>query len=508
VRIADSRLTMVLGDDTVKIRDPYRGLLAFEPDDAELFSGREAATERSLDLLDRHPIVGVVGASGSGKSSLVKAGIIAQLRKRRDPSWCTLSLRPGGDPIFALTRAVIKCLDRDFDEWESFDRARDLAAALHGHRAECSSLLDRIVQSHTESGAPRRILVFVDQWEELYTQVERSDLQRAFLDSLLMVLNQGPHRLIFTMRADFTGHLLENHREFFAVAEPGILMLPRMTRDELEQAIRRPAKVVGLNLENNLVETILDHADEKPYALPLVEFALTQLWEKRDGDQITLRAYDAMGGLVGAIDHHADAALALLSPEQRRTALSALRNLVRVSSVEFPVRTRRRLAEFGKQGQTVIRALAEKDTRLVVISYDEEVRENVVELSHEVLIREWKILHDLVPEEHKFRQWKAEVEERFQRYRENGNRKKDLLVDFELREAQSWIRTSDAPVTPVDDISPSVLNFVNASEVRRRRKDNLFRAGSIAALIVAFLSIGLWFYAQREEDCCRQGVPG
>jgi hypothetical protein len=166
------------------LESPYRGLLAFEPDDAELFNGREVATERSLDLLEHHPILGVVGALGSGTSSLVKAGIIAQLRKRRDPSWCTLSLRPGGDPIFALARVLRRYFDRDVNERTQFDRARDLADALPSDRALFSSFINRIVQLHTERGAPPRILVFVDQWEELYTQVEDGEIQRAFLQIL------------------------------------------------------------------------------------------------------------------------------------------------------------------------------------------------------------------------------------------------------------------------------------------------------------------------------------
>ena len=306
-----SRSTSLLPDDG---RPPYRGLLAFEPDDAELFGGREAATQEILDLLNRHPIVAVIGASGSGKSSVVKAGVIAHLREQRDPAWRVLTLRPGGDPLLALARALGSELDRDANEDTRIERARGRAEVLFdGAKRRCQDFIDRIAELRTEKGSrPPRLLVFVDQWEELYTQGEDAERRSAFLEQLSSAFAKGPHRLIFTMRADFTGHLLEDRRAFFDVVEPGMMTLPRMTRDELVRSIRKPAEVVGLKFEDGLVEAILNDAGDEPGVLALVEFTLSQLWEKRDKDQnrMTLAAYHAMGGLKGAIDRHADAVYA------------------------------------------------------------------------------------------------------------------------------------------------------------------------------------------------------
>ncbi len=477
-------------------RPPYRGLLAFERDDADLFGGREAATQQVLDLLEHHPITAVIGASGSGKSSVVKAGVIAHLQERRDPPWRVLTLRPGGDPLLALARALGSELDREANETIRIVRARERAAVLFDRAAPLDDFIDRVVRLRTVEGTPPpRLLVFVDQWEELYTQVEDANRRRAFLEHISAAFDKGPHRLIFTMRADFTSHLLEDRRAFFDAIKP--VMLPRMTRDELARSIRKPARVVGLELEEGLVEAILSDAGDEPGVLALVEFTLTQLWEKRDKDQnrMTLAAYHAMGGINGAIDRHADAVYARLSPEQQNAARGALTKLVHVSTLDSYTRTRRALSEFTAEGQAVIRALAEQDNRLVVTSYDEEAREDVAEVSHEALIREWKKLHDWVAAEPAFLQWLDAVERRRRRYEKGGRRDDDLLMGSELDEAQGWLRTRGVSVTAVAsvgdappatipaathpatqaaavDISSGVRDFIAASFARRRKLED------------------------------------
>ena len=140
-------------------RPPYRGLLAFERDDADLFGGREAATQKVLDLLDHHPIMAVIGASGSGKSSVVKAGVIAHLRERRDPSWRVLTLRPGGDPLLALARALGSELDRDANETIRIERARERGKAFfeRRHRSPTISIGSLIANGEGRAAASPRL---------------------------------------------------------------------------------------------------------------------------------------------------------------------------------------------------------------------------------------------------------------------------------------------------------------------------------------------------------------
>ena len=163
-----------------------------------------------------------------------------------------------------------------------------------------------------------------------------------------------------------------------------------------------------------------------------------------------------------------------------------------VSTLDSYARARRPLSEFGKEGQAVVRALAEQDNRLVVISYDEEVREELVEVSHEALIREWKKLHDWVANDPQFLQWNDAVERRWRRYDKNGRRDDDLLMGLDLDEAHAWLRTRGASVSATalagegasfgifasgDDISPEVRDFIRASLTRQERQASWISKG-------------------------------
>ena len=443
-------------------RPPYRGLLAFEPEDAALFGGREEATGEILALLERHPIVAVIGASGSGKSSVVKAGVVPVLSARQDPPWRGLILRPGADPLLALARAFGGDLDRGADEDARLVNARERADVLAAGRVPLSDYLDRIAELRTQAGVAPRLLLFVDQWEELYTQTLDPARRGLFVDHLSAAFAGGPHRLILTMRADFTGRLLEDRRSFFDAAKPGMLPLPRMSHPELARAIRKPAGAVGYAVEDALVETILKDAGEEPGSLALVEFTLTELWRARDvaDRRLTLSAYAAMGGLRGAIDRHAEAVYARLSPERQSAVRRALTRLVHISTLETYTRQRHPLSAFDAAGRQALQDLAGEENRLVVISRAEgreaedgsdrtqetgqaaEAQpQDAVEVAHEAVIREWKRLHGWVSADPAFLQWREGVERRLRRYDDKGQRDEDLLQGLDLEEAQSWLRT-------------------------------------------------------------------
>jgi hypothetical protein len=497
-------------------RPPYRGLLAFEPEDAPLFGGRETTTNDILALLARQPIVTLIGASGSGKSSVAKAGVIARLRRQQTPSWRVLTLRPGADPLLALARALGGELDRDADEDGRIVKARERAGLLFENRANLSDYLAHIVELRTQPGAsPPRMLLFVDQWEELYTQTEDAGWRKVFLDQLLAAFAGGPHRLLLTMRADFMGHLLDGHRPFFDAAKPGMLPLPRMSREELAEAIRKPSQTVGLTFDDGLVEAILEDAGDEPGILALVEFTLTQLWHRRDkaDNRLTLAGYHALGGLKGAIDRHAEAVYGRLSQQQQTAARRALMRLVHVSTLESYTRTPCPLSEMDDNERAILRSLAEQDNRLVVISHDEGLRADVAEVSHEALIREWRRLHDWIAADPAFLQWREEVDRRRRRYEEKGRHSQDLLQGSALEEAKSWLLThygaSQGNTSAQDgDIPPLIRTFVEASndyqvkvETRRKRLSAIATAVSVAvALVLAVGGVLLNNARQMSEE--------
>ncbi|AZO27609.1 hypothetical protein EJ071_09370 [Mesorhizobium sp. M1B.F.Ca.ET.045.04.1.1] len=417
-------------------------------------------------MLDRHTVVAVIGASGSGKSSVVKAGVVPELRKRIAPGWRGLVMRPGTDPLLALARALGSEVDLDADEDTRIVRARERAESLLAGKAKLSDYIARIADLRAHGAVAPRLLLFIDQWEELYTQTHSAAARNAFLEHLVETFRSGPHRLIFTMRADFTGHLLESDRRFADCASSGTMLLARMTRDELSRAVRKPAEAVGFTLEEKLVEAILDDAGEEPGVLALVEFSLTELWKDRDqqAKSLTLAAYATLGGLKGAIDRHANEVFAKLQPEQQNAARRALTRLVHVSTLESYTRLRRPLAEFDKPGLDVIQALAQEANRLVVISRDESRQQDVAEVAHEALIREWGKLHDWVAADPAFLQWQESVERRMRRYDEKGQRDEDLLRGTDLEEAQSW------RITRTNDIPDKISAFVAASQVQKEKQ--------------------------------------
>ncbi|MBY5389624.1 WD40 repeat domain-containing protein [Rhizobium leguminosarum] len=498
-------------------RPPYRGLLAFEAEDEALFGGREMAKQEILGLLSHQPLVAVVGASGSGKSSVVKAGVIAHLHRQRNPSWRVLSLKPGGDPLLSLAGALGREIDRDADVDAHITRSRERAEKLFKKVVKLSDYFTVIVEKHSE--APPKLLLFVDQWEELYSSAVDRGRRRVFLDHLLEAFVKSSHRLILTMRADFMDCLLDDHLSFYDAIKPGVQLLPKMKPEELAISIRKPEEVTGLKFEEGLVEAILKDAGEEPGVLALVEFTLTQLWEQRDRNEnrLTLAAYSAIGGLKGAIDRHADAVYERLSPELHGSARCALLQLVHVSTLDTYTRTRRVLSELETDEQEVLRRLAEGDSRLVVISYDIEQAAETVEVAHEALIREWKKLKGWVAQDPGFLQWREEVERRRKRYEKNGKKSEDLLQGLDLQEAKSWLvtRTSKqlgvmlAPT--VSDIPVPVRTFVDASnehqvqtELKRRLARRRFTLGLAGASILFFvltvcLGVATWL-AQTQKQ--------
>ena len=451
-------------------RPPFRGLLAFEAEDAALFGGRGAATREVLAKLQAYRMVALIGASGSGKSSVVKSGVVPQLQLERGAAWCVLTVRPGADPLLALARALGSELDRDANEDSRIVNARNRAEILFQKKGLLSDYLSDIVERRAQSGKPARVLLFVDQWEELYTQTANEDRRRIFLEHLLEAFDgqDVPYRLLLTMRADFTGHLLDGYRPFFDAVQPGMQNLPRMSREELEEAIRKPAQAIGLRMDDGLVKAILDDAGEEPGVLALVEFTLTQLWEQRDkeGKRLTLESYNALGGLKGALDRHADEVYRRLGPEQQGAARRALMRLVHVSTLETYTRAQQPLSEMDEAERAILRSLADQDNRLVVISHDEGLKDDVVEVAHEALIREWHRLHDWVSSDPRFLKWREEVARRRRRYEDNGRRPEDLLQGYDLEEANSWLVTRGGAAQEDGDIPQPIRAFVTASNDR------------------------------------------
>ena len=275
----------------------------------------------------------IVGSSGSGKSSAVFAGLLPRLREEGD--WLIAGFRPGGEPFQALAAALIALLEPKLGETDRLIETHKLAKALSEGAVSLPAAVERAlerVRGSTAAGSAR-VLLLVDQFEELYTQCWESETRRKFLEKLLAAVEadsarrQSPLVLLLTLRADFMGQALA-HRPFADALQEGALMLGPMTREELRAAIEKPAEVQGAAFEAGLVERLLDDLGEEPGNLPLLEFALTLLWERLDQGWMTHAAYEAVGRVDGALARYAEEVFDELAADQQETARRIFLQLV------------------------------------------------------------------------------------------------------------------------------------------------------------------------------------
>ncbi len=386
---------------------PYRGLGVFREEDAGFYFGREPDLECLAGAVDDHPLVAVVGASGSGKSSLVRAGLIPHLRRQMgERVWQVADLVPGSNPFLALARALLPLREPElilaWSKADIDDQCERLQERLERDGAE--HLIHVVGQILEEEPGTTHLLLLADQWEELYTYrptqavagETHKERVRRFIGMLLDAVRRAPLRVVLTLRADYWGEVLNDEPLAARLPDPAVVHLRALDRVALETVIRRPAEITGLGVPDALAEVLLDAAVGRPGDLPLLEFTLQQLWAERagDGDSLTLEAYRAMGGLEKAIVSRADTVYDSLEPREREAVPGIFSALVHVGEARTDLRRRARLGELGEVGQAVARRLA--DERLLVTSRDWTGGDELVEVAHEALLRHWPRLDEWV----------------------------------------------------------------------------------------------------------------
>ena len=391
---------------------PYRGLLAFREEDAGLFFGREYEVDELVSKIRDQPLLTLVGRSGSGKSSVVYAGLIPALRRRADGrSWAVVTLRPGDAPLHALVRAF----DPPPPDLAPLEATARTERQVELFRAD-PRLLAAYVRGLLATGEERgtdRLLLYVDQWEELYTQdlhnsartpSQAADDADRFIDLLLEAAHISPCTVVLTVQANFYGNLLR-HEALAAAVPPGLYNLGPFARANLVRAIREPACAVGLAVDGALVESLLDAVAEDLGKLPLLAYALKETWQRSRKsyrpDRLTLDAYGEAGGIDGALAQRADEIYAELGDAGRVAARQLFVSLVRPGEGREDTRARIALPDDPVMAK-VVRAFSSADARLLVtgdhhIPADDSSRApSVVEISHEALIREWLLLREWV----------------------------------------------------------------------------------------------------------------
>ena len=439
---------------------PYRGLLPFREEDAPFFFGREAAIEQLLATVQRYPFVAVVGASGCGKSSAVRAGLVPRLRSDRYTVWETVILVPTAEPLKALSNALAPLLEPTMDEVDHLAQAGKLAEHLRAETVSLSDIVERILEK--QSGTDR-VLIVVDQFEELYTLTSDDEVRRCFIRELLAASSRAGSKanVVLILRGDFVGKALAN-RPLSDQLQGALVNLGPMTLEELECAIRKPAEKIQLEFEAGLVERILHDVGDEPGNLPLLEFVLSELWDKRRGTVLLNETYDAIGGVHGAVGTKADELFKGLSPAEQKDLERVFMRLVLPAEGGLDTTCRRAtFHELPPQEAKLVSKLVEE--RLLVISRSMSDRERTVEVAHEALISNWSTLRTWVNSGREFLLWRERFTVSFAKWERTPESEEALLRGPPLVEAQKWVDQRG------QDLSDGERKFITRSREKRER---------------------------------------
>lgn len=484
-----------------KLPCPYRGLFHFGPGDAEYFFGRKSFITNLFQATQTRNFIPLLGASGSGKSSVVFAGLVPKLQQ--ESHWQFTHFRPGSDPFHALALALVPLYTTNLNETERLAQARQLANYLRDGDISLADVVAQIQQNYPSE----RVLVIADQFEELYTLCPDETIRRNFLDKLTTSpFERVGMVLVLTMRADFLGNAL-SYRPFADVLQNTDLKLGPMNREELTEVIEKPAQKLGVTFEAGLVERILNDVESEPGDLPLLEFALTELWQRRQGQQLTHLAYTEIGQVQGALARHANEEYDKLSEAQRKEVRRIFIQLVRPGEGTEDTRRLATKAELGAVNWALVKQLA--DARLVVTSRSEEAQVETVEVVHEALIRNWGELRGWMDTDRVFRAWQERLRGAMGQWQKTQGDEGSWLRGAALAEAEEQLKQRP------EDISQSEQDFIRQSlqererikqaEAARRRRE-IRTAWGIAAgsLVAVVISTGLGTFAFIQYQIANQ----
>ncbi len=420
-------LRLSKGDEDIAPADlpnPYKGLAAFGAEDAELFFGREALVAEMAEKLAERRFLAVVGPSGSGKSSAVRAGLLPCLTAGALPSsetWSTTVLTPGEHPM------------------ENIEPREQATASL----------------------TPG--LLVVDQFEEVFTLTRDEAERHEFITTLLHLADdtQSETRVVLILRADFYGHCAA-YPALAAHLQTSQLLVGPMREDELRAVIEQPAAKVGLQLEAGLVDAILADVAHEPGALPLLSHALFETFNYRRGAMLTLAGYARSGGIRAAIAKTAEMLYQTLSERQQAIARNIFLRLTEVSDAQIATRRRAALEELVPRPQdapevaTVLHLLA--DARLTTTD------EGTVEVAHEALIREWPTLRAWLAQGREGLRVHRHLTQAAQEWARAGRESGELYRGARLAQATEWAAGHDEALNPLE------REFLAASQVEAQRE--------------------------------------
>jgi len=508
--------------DLSEDESPFPGLNPFTDRHAALYFGRRGEIAAFLERTRTEGTLAVVGPSGSGKTSFVQAGIIPRLQEQGP--WLVVQLRPGGNPFATLARRLAGLGSRppsaagdrigvaadsqartaEFargDAGESATRSAQpppedpvdeaaIAAIAQQLRASPRLLTLHLLRRSEEAGC--RVLLFVDQLEELHTQVESDETRRAFMEAICSAADDpaGPVRVVFTLRDDYLGRLAYGASVRNALSR--VAVLRTLGRDALREVLVRPLEMVHGSFDDpSLADEMVAAVEGERTALPLLQFAARTLWERRaQGSRQLRRAdYEAVGGVAGALAEHADAVLQGFSAGQLRAARELLLRLVTPEGTRRTLTRAQALEDLGDDGEQALVRLAH--SRLVVQrrGVGEAGAESELELAHESLIHTWTQLGTWLEENREERAILAQAEEAAALWDRRGRRDEEVWRGDALRDGLRLLTAGTVAIPPRVAEFLAVGRRVETRRARRRRRGTLAGVGALAVVALGALIV-------------------
>jgi WD40 repeat protein/class 3 adenylate cyclase len=445
---------------TVAGECPYKGLASFEEEDARLFFGRERLVGELAARTVGAGLLAVVGASGSGKSSVIAAGLVPSLRAGLLPGserWRPVAMRPGEHPLAALESLSISEQDGD-----------------------------------------QRLVLVVDQFEELFTTSQDEDERSRFVEQIVALARNAERAVVvLALRADFSGECA-TYPELAELLAANLVLVGPMSSDELRRAVELPARRAGIRVESSLAETLVAEIGDEPGGLPLLSTALVELWMARSDGWLKLEAHESQGGVRGAVARLADTAYDNVTEEERSAARRLFMRLASTGEEGTLSRRTVPLSELDLERDTVLASVVGRltDDRLLT------AHDASVEVAHEALLREWPRFQEWLTEDAQGRELREHLTQSAKRWEEADRDLAELYRGARLSATLDWAAGRQQELNVLERAFLAESRAESERELARQRRTNRRLKGllvGVGVLLLAAIAASAFALVQRSD---------